>query len=792
MKRSGMRILAVLLIIIIFLSGCSPALKASEPDEPTKSSEEPSSSTPMEEINHNIEQEFVSRILGGIFYTINSSDPQNLEFSEIRKDSIHLFNDSIFHTATNAFIVTQSLEAYRNLLMESMDAISSDPNNIIFEITKGILTYKTALNSYEVQFKRLLTTTKKPENEVSKAAIDLYMLEIVSQLVNNQGDYLSWLIGSTEIIHAMLEETDPDKANEFLESAINIFSRDIADPYKQLLKEYHQTAEIYTYILSADYHVGEYYLNQIGHRLELLDSQRKESLKDIIDQYYEVLEADRRPPVIIDPSDDISMAVQSPQIKATLTTLTPTNDTSDGFDDYYTNAIAMQLLWEVQGRITDREWDWSVQNIFLEDLLLNTKLTERIRLIYENRSEAYINPEIQRRFVQSIQSEEVPEEEKSENVNRIKEQVASMENAANPRLDRQAIIDRISLGQNALDEISFLGDDIRYSLMIEMINTILTEGKSNGLDNEKIENISSLINNDLIEILRDQKGDFIRQITSLQADVLIDIFDDWKKNTENFNEFNFNRDDLIRLVAALGVDVATVPETPQPTQQTQPTTLPSETSQPTQPTTSSTEETTTNPSQPVLKGYWELVKTEEVIPSEYSTGDDKDSRKYTFEYSEGSIGCNYTRVVYDGIKKTYLTELIDTSGGWSMVIDDDAYLPEEKVKINLNATIDHFQRLTAAESGGTGTNENGVAVWAYIGNEKTPFGNATSGILESIDGASVCRATISGGKIIVPSATMEVTGTFGEGKNQEQKVLFVVVSNQGRVGGIKYTYEYFE
>ncbi len=779
MKRSGMRILAVLLIIIIALSGCSPALKASEPDEPTKSSEEPSSSTPMEEINHNIEQEFVSRILGGIFYTINSGDPQNLEFTEIRKDSIHLFNDSIFHTATNAFIVTQSLEAYKNLLMESMDAISSDPNNIIFEITQGILTYKTALNSYEVQFKRLLTTTKKPQNEVSKAALDMYMLEIVSQLVNKQGDFLSWLIGSTEVAHAMIEETDPDKANEFLESAIDIFSRDIADPFKQLLTAYHRTAEIYTYILSADYHAGEYYLNQIGYRLELLDSQRKESLKDIIDQYNAVLEADRKSPVIIDSSEDISMTAQAPQVKAVLTSLMSSNDATDGFDDYYTNAIAMLLLWELQGKITDRESDWSVQSIFLEDLLLNTKLTENIRLSYANRIEAYINPEIRGRFVETIQSEEIPEEVKSENVNRIKEQVASMENAANPRLDRQAIIDRINLGQNALDAIAFMGDDARYSLMIEMVNAILTEGKSNGLDNVKIENINNLINNDLMEILRDQKGDFIRQITSLQADVLIDIFDEWKKNTENFNEFNFNKDDLMRLVDALGVDVATVPETPQPTQQTQP-------------TTSSTEETTTGPSQPVLKGYWELVNTEEVIPSEYLTGDDKDNRKYTFEYSEGSIGCNYTRVAYDGIKKINLTELIDTSGGWSMVIDDDAYLPEEKVKINLNATIDHFQRLTAAESGGTGTNENGVAVWAYIGNEKTPFGNATSGILESIDGASVCRATISGGKIIVPSATMEVTGTFGEGKNQEQKVLFVVVSNQGRVGGIKYTYEYFE
>ncbi|MBN2827400.1 MAG: hypothetical protein JXQ26_05400, partial [Tissierellales bacterium] len=193
-----------------------------------------------------------------------------------------------------------------------------------------------------------------------------------------------------------------------------------------------------------------------------------------------------------------------------------------------------------------------------------------------------------------------------------------------------------------------------------------------------------------------------------------------------------------------------------------------------------------------IKGYWELVETEEVIPQEYTTGDDKDTRKYTFEYSDGTISCNYTRIVYDGIKKTYLTELIDTSGGWSLAIDDDAYLPDEKVKLTLNANIDHFQRLTTPESGGSGTNQTGVAVWAYIGNINTPFGNATSGVLESHEGDSTCRATISEGKIALASVTLEVSSVFGLGKNNEQKVLFVVVSNQGRIGGIKYIYEYHD
>jgi hypothetical protein len=776
MKRSGKRIVAVILAIIVLLSGCGPASKASTSDETTDSSEVPSSSEPIEMTSLDLEQEYVGKILGGIFYTINSSNPQDQEYTEIRKESIRLFNVYNLHIATNAFMVTKSFESYNDLLLESMDAISSDPNNIIFEITQRILAYKTILRTYEVQLKKLLSTTNSPQDEYSKATLDMYVLEVVSQLVNKQGEYLSWLIGSTEVAHAMIKETDPDKASKFLESAVNIFSEDIADSFKQLLKEYHHTAEIYTYILSADYHAGEHYLNQIGWRLELFDSQRKESFKDIIDRYYEVLEADRRSPVIMDMFKDISMIVQIPQAEATLTSVAATNDKAGDFDDYYTNGIAITLLNELQRRIIMDEWDNnSCEEIFIEYLLLNTELTENIKLSYENQGDAFINPEIRRRFVQSIQSNEIPDELQSENAERIREQIASMENAANPRVDRQAVIDRISFGQNALDVIAFYSDDAGYSMMIEMINTILTEGKSNGLDNTKISNIRNLINNDLAVVLGNQKGDFIRQITTLQAEVLINIFDDWKKNTANFNEFNFNKDDLIRLVAALGMDVAIVPETPQPTQ----------------PTMSPTE-AITSPLQPAIRGYWELVETQEVIPQEYKIGDDKDNRTYTFEYSKGSIGCNYTRVVYDGIKKTYLTELIDTSGGWSMAIDDNAYLPDEKVKLTLTADIDHFQRLTTVESGGTGTNQSGVAVWAYIGNIRTPFGNATSGVLESVDGESVCRATINEGKITLASATLEVSGVFGQGTDKEQKVLFVVVSNQGRVGGVKYIYEYFE
>lgn len=713
MKRSVNGIVAVMIAITILLSSCSPASKASTSYETTNPTVEPSTIAPAEILNLNVEQAYVGKIMGGIFYTINSNNPQHHDYNEIRKHSIQLLSDTIEKTIIEANFVSKGLHGYKNLLLEALDSSISDSNSTLFEITKGILTYETAINATQIEIEKFLSI--KPQDELSKATLDMYLLESLTQLIHHQKNYLSWLIGSTEISLAMIEKTDPIKSSELIHSFVNDFSNNLSEPIKALQKKYCQAAEIYTYILSADYHTSEYYLNEISQRLELLDPQKKEALKEPIDLYYEIMQQNRRAPIIIDLSDNDALSYQSSQAKASLMSLSVAQDAEASYNDYFTNAIAISLLRELQDKISDRDWDremdWSVQQILIEDLLLNTELTENIKASYENQADNLINLEFRRRLVQTYPNEEAQGEASTEDIARIKEQVAAMENAASQSMQRQEIIDRINLGQNTLNSLAFIGDDARYAMMIEMINVIIAEGKSNGLDHEKTKNISTLINNNLGEM-------------------------------------------------------------PQPT--------------------SAPEEEPTSPSQPAIKGYWELVETEEVIPQEYTTGDDKDTRKYTFEYSDGTISCNYTRIVYDGIKKTYLTELIDTSGGWSLAIDDDAYLPDEKVKLTLNANIDHFQRLTTPESGGSGTNQTGVAVWAYIGNINTPFGNATSGVLESHEGDSTCRATISEGKIALASVTLEVSSVFGLGKNNEQKVLFVVVSNQGRIGGIKYIYEYHD
>ncbi len=193
-------------------------------------------------------------------------------------------------------------------------------------------------------------------------------------------------------------------------------------------------------------------------------------------------------------------------------------------------------------------------------------------------------------------------------------------------------------------------------------------------------------------------------------------------------------------------------------------------------------------SEPQSIGLWELVDAEQVVPETYKAGDDKDSREYTFEYTEGKITCTLERLVYVAAGKPYEEEEIVTSGGWTMP-PEEAYLPEEAVKITLSAAVVNFKRQNPVESGRNGTNQAGVTVWAYIDAADAPFGDARGNILTSADGRSDCRATINSGKIDVASATLGVRSKFGPGKPGERKAVIGAAYNQGRVGGIKYIFQ---
>lgn len=177
-------------------------------------------------------------------------------------------------------------------------------------------------------------------------------------------------------------------------------------------------------------------------------------------------------------------------------------------------------------------------------------------------------------------------------------------------------------------------------------------------------------------------------------------------------------------------------------------------------------------SEPVKDGYWELYNTEIIVPQDEIIGSGSDVLKYEFSSSATSISLVADRTSGKDMEK------ISTHGSWT--VPEQTYFAEHTVRINLSAYIDNFERKW--------TNFSGVSVWAYLGSENSPLGSATSQVLRDIDGEGTCKATINDGKITVGQATKEVSIQVQEGSADQKMVIFIVVSNQGKQGGVKYYY----
>ena len=180
-------------------------------------------------------------------------------------------------------------------------------------------------------------------------------------------------------------------------------------------------------------------------------------------------------------------------------------------------------------------------------------------------------------------------------------------------------------------------------------------------------------------------------------------------------------------------------------------------------------------------GYWQLIDMETVIPADQKIGDKSDTRETKFNYAEGSVTVLYNRTTYDGIHKTYLNEVLTRTGGWSLPPKKVA--PEEKVALNLSASIDQFKRLSI--------NYSGITMKAYFAELTAPFGRLDGGTGDFVDqsGQGLCEAVIADGVIKVASQTKEVFGTFGQGRVGMKKALFVV-ARCDKVLGAKYIYEW--
>lgn len=171
-------------------------------------------------------------------------------------------------------------------------------------------------------------------------------------------------------------------------------------------------------------------------------------------------------------------------------------------------------------------------------------------------------------------------------------------------------------------------------------------------------------------------------------------------------------------------------------------------------------------------GYWEQYDVQIIVPQNQTVGDQKDLIEYNFSSSKNSISLDMVRTGTGGV------ETIGTFGNWSL--PEREYFAGHTIRLDLSAAIKNFDRKW--------TNYSGVNVYAYLGSVNTPLGSATNQALRDINGEGTCSATINNGKIVIGQANKEVSIAAPEGSSNQKMVIFVVVSNQGKQGGVKYYY----
>lgn len=177
-------------------------------------------------------------------------------------------------------------------------------------------------------------------------------------------------------------------------------------------------------------------------------------------------------------------------------------------------------------------------------------------------------------------------------------------------------------------------------------------------------------------------------------------------------------------------------------------------------------------SEPEKDGYWELYNTEIIVPQNEIIGGGSDVLKYEFSSNATSISLVAERTSGKDVEE------IRTHGSWTE--PEQTYFAGHTIRINLSAYIDKFERKW--------TNFSGVNVWAYLGSENTSLGSTTSQVLRDSDGEGTCIASISNGEITVGQAIKEVSIQVPEGSADQKMVILIVVSNQGKQGGVKYYY----
>ncbi|MBN2559078.1 MAG: toxin-antitoxin system YwqK family antitoxin [Clostridia bacterium] len=472
-------------------------------------------------------EDFSNHLASGYLYTgqLRPGNKDEKTFLGSRGKAVDIFIDSIRETSGFCFRVTDGMEKYEDNLLGYIDKITNpSPGQIDFisSAAENIIAYKTILGSLETEIRTYLKA--KSSNKAVSAVIDSYLVFAVCRLIERQNGYLAELMADTAAVSIILGETSLRQTERLLSSSASVYRKKIEPGLDKMLFEYDKASRMHSYIVSADYYVSGYYLDESERLLENLKSMDGDSLS----------------------SDEIALCESLiEQIKATQIiplTLVPVPEARKGF------SLLGKVMAEEQGlsflgagiAVADATGDInkdkfsSGENAALDDF--SAALSDIKDGIAQDGLPYNANPAVEPSAAFELSDDSTV-------------MAAAQAEAENKRA---LLLEAIQNGQNVLFFVPT--DTAKYYLIQKLLLAQLDKNKDK-FSAGQVAEITDLIQNDLEVTLGDSKGRFINAIVSTKADELIDTFNGWKNSIDTLNGRSFEKEDLIGLLNAFGIEV---------------------------------------------------------------------------------------------------------------------------------------------------------------------------------------------------------------------------------------------
>ncbi|MBN2851811.1 MAG: toxin-antitoxin system YwqK family antitoxin [Clostridia bacterium] len=449
-----------------------------------------------------ISENLINQIQGGYLYTsMYKGNSEETAFHKERIKAIGTLIDSIKKTAAYSFDVSKGLISYENNLLSYIDKI--DDNGVsssVKELTDQMFAYKIIIDSKKNEVKAYLGM--KPKEAAVKSAINTYLLHSVCELVTMQKDYLEWLMLNTAATATLLQPTSSRQAGKVISSSESTYKNRIKTSLNKMLFEYEKAAMMNSYIISADYYASGYFLSEAKTTIDNLKNQKQ---SDQVNDELSMIEAILK---------EVSTGMVPP---ATLKNPPKSSETN--------------LLFRTV-EAADNEVSFLGTGVSTLDAV---SLTDDEKY---DKNENYGVPESVEQPSSAPDSAEVSE----------------MSNPVKLTIDNSKLNQLVIFG--AQTEISSLNWTIssQYAEIVKLLADRISNIKKDISDEQK-ENIRNLIENELTSLLGGKKDEFVDRFLNSSASELIEIYNNWIVNGSHAEDMNFDKDDLISLLNAMGIDI---------------------------------------------------------------------------------------------------------------------------------------------------------------------------------------------------------------------------------------------